>query len=197
MATNGSTRKPQEGRPALRGIETARLRLRPVRREDEDALHRLWTEPLVRRFLFDDEVVSREWVREEIERTLACFRDRGFGQWAVRRAGSEELIGFCGFRCFHEQPEPQLLYGMHPSVWGEGLATEAARAMIRCGFEELGFPRIVASADAPNAASLRVMEKSGLTFSERTREHGRDTIYHVASGEGYHPAPAPYRLERG
>ncbi len=166
--------------PALR-IETDRLWLRPYRSEDFDDLQRLWTDPQVRRYLLDDVVVSGDWVREEIESSHRCFLERGFGQWGVFRAGSSALIGFCGFRFFHQETEPQLLYGLHPSVWGRGFASEAARAMIRRGFEEDGFERIVASADAPNTASLRVMEQAGLEFDRRVMEHGLDTIYYSLS----------------
>jgi RimJ/RimL family protein N-acetyltransferase len=51
-------------------------------------------------------------------------------------------------------------------VWGQGLATEGARAALRYGFEVVGLERIISTARADNAASRRVMEKCGLVFQE-------------------------------
>lgn len=79
-------------------IETARLFLRPYTRDHLDALHRLWTDPDVRRYLFDDEIMERAWVAAEIEHSLACFEAHGFGQWAMFLKGHDALIGFGGYR---------------------------------------------------------------------------------------------------
>ncbi len=162
-------------------IETARLFLRPYTRDHLDALHRLWTDPDVRRYLFDDEIMERAWVAAEIEHSLACFEAHGFGQWAMFLKGHDALIGFGGYRFFHEPPKLQLLYGLAPAYWGQGLAAEAAHAMIRYGFEALRFDEIIASTDTPNEASIRVMEKAGMTFQKRLLLDGLDTIYYVIS----------------
>ncbi len=162
----------------LNTIETASLRLRPYQREDLDALHAFFTQQEVRRYLLDDEIVSRQWVAEEISGSIASFDRYGFGQWAVFLDPAAPLIGFCGYRFFHQPPERQLLYGIAPEHWGRGLATEAARAMIRFAFEHLDFESVVASTDAPNTASVRVMEKAGLSFEKRLMIDGLDTIYY-------------------
>jgi ribosomal-protein-alanine N-acetyltransferase len=99
----------------------------------------------------------------------------------------DTLIGFCGFWFFYDPPELQLLYGISPDRWGKGLATEIARAMIRYGFEEHSFDRIIASADAPNLASLRVMEKAGMTFEKRVCINGLDLVYYALAREAFHP----------
>ena len=162
-------------------IETPRLLLRPYTRDDLDALYRLWTDPGVRRYLFDDEIMTRAWVAAEIEHSLACFETDGSGQWAMMLKGHDALMGFCGYRAFHDPPEMQLIYGLAPAYWGRGLAAEAARAMIRYGFETLGFDEIIASTDAPNHASIRVMEKAGMAFQKRIPIDGLDTIYYAIS----------------
>ncbi len=166
-------------------IETARLLLRPYTRDDLDDLHRLWTDPDVRRYLFDDEIMERAWVATEIEHSLACFETQGFGQWAMFLKGHHALIGFCGYRSFLDPSEVQLIYGLAPAHWGQGLAPEAARALIRYGFDTLDFDEIIASADAPNEASFRVMEKTGMTFQKRVFIDGLDTIYYAISREDF------------
>jgi RimJ/RimL family protein N-acetyltransferase len=87
-----------------RHIETDRLRLRPLAREDVDALHRLLTEPGVRRYLLDDEVIPRDRTASFVDASLASFDADGYGLWAVTPKDGDALIGFCGFWRFHEPP---------------------------------------------------------------------------------------------
>jgi ribosomal-protein-alanine N-acetyltransferase len=159
--------------------------MRPIAHDLLDDLHRLWTEPDVRRYLFDDQVISREQVESEITSSMECFSKGGFGLWGLFLKGEGALIGFCGYRFFHDPPELQLLYGLAPRYWSKGYATEAAKAAIRHGFEHLSFDRVTASADAPNAASLRVMERAGLKFDRRVMNDGLDTVYYCLSKEDY------------
>jgi [ribosomal protein S5]-alanine N-acetyltransferase len=163
-------------------LRTERLELVPFAREDAPLLHGLLTDPAVRRFLLDDEVVTLEWVEGEVEASLASFERHAYGLWKLLLA-SGEVVGFAGYREFREPPELELLYGLLPGFWGRGLATEAAAALIRYGFEELGFERVRASTDAQNAASIRLMERLGMRFSKREERDGLDTI--------------GYELERG
>ena len=175
-------------------IETARLRLRPFAPADLDDLHRLFTAPGVRRYLLDDQVMPREWVAEEIASSAERFATNGGGLWSLFPKGEEKLIGACGYRFFHDPPELQLLYALAPTHWGTGLATEAARAMIRYGFEQLGLDRIVAATDPPNAASVRVMERCGLTYDKRATAGGLDTIFYSLGRGDFRPDDAPYAV---
>lgn len=166
-------------------IETTRLRLRPFTLDDVDDLHRLWTEPGVRQYLWDDEIIPRERAESIILSSLASFETNGYGLWALLTALEDALIGFCGFWSFHDPPRLELLYGITPAYWNQGLATEAARAMIRYGFEELSFERIEASTDAANLASSRVMERAGMSFWRREHTNGLETVYYAISREAF------------
>jgi RimJ/RimL family protein N-acetyltransferase len=64
----------------------------------------------------------------------------------------------------------ELLYGLYQNFWGRGLATEAARAVLRFGFEEVGLEEILACADLDNPASVRVMERLGMSYAGERRE---------------------------
>lgn len=165
-------------------IETPRLRMRPFEPGDADELHRVFTDPGVRRFLLDDQIVSREWVEDEITASMARFKAGSAGLFCMSSKDDETLIGFCGFRPFFEPPELQLLYGLLPAYWSKGLATEAARAMIEFGFEKLGFDRITASADDPNTASTRVLEKAGMVFDRRETINDLLTVFYSIGREG-------------
>ena len=178
----------------LHTIKTARLRLRPFTLEDVDDFHRLLIEPDVRKYLCDDQVLSREQAASFIDGSLASFETHGFGLWAVLPHQEDSLIGFCGYWFFYDPPELQLMYGIAPDHWGKGLATEVARVMIQYGFEEYSFDRIITNADAPNLASLRVMEKAGMTFEKRVCINGLDLVYYAIAREAFQPDESLYQI---
>ena len=164
-------------------LSTPRLRLRPLAGGDLDAAHSLWTDPDVRRYLWDDVVIPREQAVAVLAASEADFAAHGYGLWAVCVPETGELIGFCGFRPA-EEGEPELLYGLAPRWWGQGLATEAAQAVLGYGFDTLGFERVVAATDVPNAASVRVMERLGMRFERRGELNGLDTLFYALPRPG-------------
>jgi ribosomal-protein-alanine N-acetyltransferase len=163
-------------RPTLR---TARLSLRPLAAEDAVALHRLWNDAEVGRFLFDGKPVERDLVDAEIAASDENFERHGYGLWAICTGEGGPLDGFCGFHFFQGSPSLQLVYALDPRLWGRGLATEAACEALRYGVEALALDEIVASADAPNAASLAVMERCGMRFRRREEVRGRETVFYA------------------
>ncbi len=158
-------------------IDTPRTTLRPVATADLDGLHALWTDPDVRRYLWDDEVIPLDLTASAIERSIRQFADEGHGLWLALADHGGDIAGFCGFWYFHEPPQLELLYGVAPPFWGRGLATELATSMLRHGFEVLGLECIQGCTDFPNAASIRVMEKAGMRRSRRELAEGRDTVF--------------------
>ena len=159
-------------------IETRRLRLRPFAAADLGELHRHWTRPPVRKHLWDDCVITREQAAEVVAASVESFRRHGFGFWCVREKGSGAFAGYCGFDFLEGTGEVEIGYGIEPDLWGRGLATEAGRACLRYGFEEMEFPRVIGLADFENAASARVLEKLGMTFERRAPHRGRDTLFY-------------------
>lgn len=92
-------------------------------------------------------------------------------QLAIVLRAEGQLIGNCGLR--QDSPDARqadIGYELDPAHWGHGYATEAARAMLRFGFEERGVHRIWAHCLAENIASARVLEKIGMTLEGRQRE---------------------------
>ena len=144
-------------------LQTHRLTMTPVAQADGPELHALFTDPDVRRYLLDDLVVAAEWTADVVEKSVTMFSGQGYGLWALRQTGQQPIIGFCGYWRFEHLPHPlQLIYGLLPAWWGRGLATEAARTMLKYGFETLGFTEIMAATNVPNRASVRVMERLGM-----------------------------------
>lgn len=159
-------------------FETERLRLAPLGRDSVDAIHEVWVDPHVRRFLWDDEVIPRERAVEIVEANLASFGASRRGLWGVHLGDGGQLIGFCGFWHFHDPPRLELVYGLGPGHLGRGYATEAARAALAYAFERLGMERVEASTDAANAASVAVLERLGMAFSRRESANGLDTVHY-------------------
>ena len=145
-------------------LTTPRLRMRPIAPDDAPALHALWTHPDVRRFLWDDVVVGAEVVADVISASGRTFASDGWGFWVVLplEVEVEGARGFCGFRHEPDTGEVELIYGLEPALWGRGLATEAAEASLAYVFDRVGLPEVVAGTDAPNGASIRVLEKMGM-----------------------------------
>jgi len=150
---------------------------------DAEPLHALFTDPGVRRWLLDDQLVSLAWVEEEITQSEARFATGGCGLWTVREPRRRPIIGFAGFRFFWEPPELELVYGLHPSRWGRGLATEAARAATTYAFGTLGLQEVRAATDEPNTASVAVLRRLGFEEWKRTDDGPAGTLRFRLSSE--------------
>ncbi|MGH3146239.1 MAG: GNAT family N-acetyltransferase, partial [Rubrobacter sp.] len=161
-----------------------------------EALRRVSNEPLVRRYLWDHEPVSRVEIEELVAQSTRMFLEEGLGLFGVRLRGGEELVGFCGFLRLEGMEEPELAYELLPQVWGRGLATEAARACVRHAFEAVGLERVIAGADAPNVASLRVMEKLGMKPIGSINPHLPEDPYYALYRKGYFVSGAATVLAR-
>lgn len=145
------------------GLLTERLALEPWSEEDADALLALAREPQVRRFLFDDRVVDREWVDDACRASTARFTSGSIGLFVVRVLDQPGVLaGFTGFLPVYDPPVLELVYALAPYFHGRGLATEMARAMIALAFTRHGFDVVRASTDEPNFASIRVLERLGM-----------------------------------
>ncbi|MEM8767765.1 MAG: GNAT family N-acetyltransferase [Pseudomonadota bacterium] len=160
-------------------LATERLRLRPLVAADVSALHRFYNDPEVRRYLWDNEAVSTETVRDVVEQSQLDFKELGAGFFAIEMLDAPgEITGFCGYRRFEAGDQPELLYGILPEFWGQGFVTEAAKAVLRFGFEHCDMVSVVAATDTPNQASVRVLQRLGMFFRERREYHGLDTVFY-------------------
>jgi len=157
-------------------LEIEHLILRPWSLDDIDALHQIWTEPQVRRYLWDDEAISRQRAAAAVAAGVAGANRNGVGLWCVLPKPETAVAGFCGFRYIEDSSDIELLYGLLPDYWGQGLATEAARAALEYGFDAALFGRLYARTDVPNRASIRVLERLGMKFERETRLGARPTL---------------------
>ena len=166
-------------------IESERTVLRPFSPSDADALLAVFQDSAVRRYLLDDTIVSKTWMEKEIAASDARFAQSGTGLWSVCFNEQTSIIGFVGFREFFDPPQLQLMYGLLPDFWGQGLATEAAARVCDHAFETLGLDVINAAADIPNEASIRVLERLGMRRLKIGTEAQSDTAFFILSGDDW------------
>lgn len=149
-------------------LTTSRLSLQPVAASDLDALVRLWDNPRVRLYLFDNQPVTPESAAPILE---ACLHQAeiGLGMWNVQRLASPGLIGCAALLPVGValQYDPALegliepTIALHPDHWHRGYARECLRALLDYGFGAMGLERIAGVSDAPNEASHRMLAAVG------------------------------------
>jgi len=142
-------------------LETRRLILRPVLPRDTSAMMAVWSDTDVRRFLWDDRIISFGTAAAHTDASARDFAAHRFGLWSVRTRDADTLIGFCGLVA-GETGDPELCFGLLPAFWGLGFAQEASHAVLRHAFRTLHLPRVTANTDAPNARSARTLAALGM-----------------------------------
>jgi len=150
-------------------LETDRLILRRFTDADVDNLVGLDADPDVMFFISGGIPTARDEIETSVLPRFLWYHATfpGWGFWAVIEKMSDDFIGW-----FHLRPdpedgipdEPELGYRLRRSAWGNGYATEGARALVDKAFADLGASRVFATTMAVNRASRRVMEKAGLRF---------------------------------
>lgn len=154
-------------------IETDRLILRDFRDDDWQPMAAYWSDPRYQRYYPEMDDVEGA-VQHLVTRFLNGQQEdpRWRFQLAIIRKDDGRMIGNCGIRVnAPEHREASIGYELNPDEWGQGFATEAAEAIVRFGFEDLGLHRIWAEVNAENSGSIRVMTKLGMQREARFREH--------------------------
>lgn len=153
-------------------LETHRLLLRHQIPSDLDDLWALYCNPNITQFI-PDAPRSRAEAQEELEwHRHGHPKNRDLGLWATIHKATGKFIGRCGLLpwTIDGQPEVEVAYTIAEDFWGQGLAPEAAQAILRYGFETLNLSRLICLIDPENIASQRVAEKMGMAFEKEARD---------------------------
>ncbi|WP_148592407.1 GNAT family N-acetyltransferase [Streptomyces sp. WAC01526] len=174
MATSSAPTNPPLPYTPAYPIRTERLDLRPVTDDDFAAIHAYQRLPEVCRYLYwgpHDEAASRASVADKATRTT--LRASGdFLQLAVVVRETGTLVGDVTFVWnSREHRQGGIGYVFHPAHTGHGYATEASRALLKLGIEELQLHRIQAELDGRNTASARLLERLGMRREGHLREN--------------------------
>ncbi len=166
-------------------LTTDRLILRHWIPSDLDPLAEMMADPLYNRFMPGP--FPRSAAEEKFQLIQSKIDQTEFGPWAVELPGEAGFIGYAGLNIPTRElpcgPCVEIGWHFHPRFWGMGYATEASQEVLHWGFEERNLDEIVAFTVPENKASIRIMEKLGMT--------------HDPTGDFAHPAlPENHRLSR-
>jgi [ribosomal protein S5]-alanine N-acetyltransferase len=156
-------------------LETSRLTLRYITSRDAEALMPILGDAEVMQYSIIG-VHSPKQIKQFIEQRLISYMEYGFGLYAVVHKQNQELIGYCGFfiQSIEQQKEVEVGYRLAQKYWGQGLATEAAKAVVEYGQQRFNFQRFVCLIEIENSRSIRVANKLGMTLEKKIIYHGLD-----------------------
>lgn len=154
-------------------METSRLNLRYLTSRDAEALLPILGDPEVMRFSIIG-VHNKKQIKQFIEQRLLSYLEYGFGLYALINKQNKELIGYCGFfiQSIEKQREVEIGYRLAKKYWGQGLATEAAQAVLEYGKKRFNFQRFVCLIDSQNIRSVRVATKLGMKLEKKIIYYG-------------------------
>jgi RimJ/RimL family protein N-acetyltransferase len=155
---------------------TARLTLRAFTEADIDPLQRILSEEGVLRYFPRTDPPDRDRVERLIGHQLRQWEEHGCGWWAVELRSQNGLIGWNGLQFLPETGETEVGYLLGKPFWGQGLATEGARASLQYGFEHFDLETIIGITHPENIASQRVLEKLGLSLTGPARYFDMDCL---------------------
>jgi RimJ/RimL family protein N-acetyltransferase len=177
-------------------IRTRRLTLRPFTFADHDALHSWQSRPDVVRYLYGEPRSPEETADSLAVKVAVTWPEKEGDHLALAVEKDGEVIGETVLKWLSEKHrQGEVGYIFHPDHHGNGYATEAAVVMLDLGFKHLGLHRIVASCDAFNEPSWRVMERLGMRREAHFRHNevfkgawGEELIYAILEDEWHRMA---------
>ncbi len=112
------------------------------------------------------------------------YEKYGVGRLAVIEKGTDAFIGWCGLKYSPDIDEYDIGFRFFKDVWNQGYATETASRCLEFGFSDLNIDEIVGRAMTENMASIKVLEKIGMTFKQHFDFDGQDgVIYRMTKSE--------------
>jgi ribosomal-protein-alanine N-acetyltransferase len=164
-------------------LTTSRLHLRPFTAADHEAIHAVYSDPEVMRYVGHGAHRSMA----ETVRALRVYADvlaaHGYSFLAIVEREGGVVVGDAGLNPLGGRgPDVELGYTVARAAWGRGYATEVGRALVEHAFTALRVSRVVAQVEPANAASRRVLEKLGMTPREERIAYGRPHLLYVVEG---------------
>ena len=166
-------------------IETERLTLRHLTRDDVDAVFAVIGDPETMKFY--PQRFSREDAERWVVKSQERYRNDGFGLFAVVLKSNGEVIGNCGVVKQNVEDESLLDVGYHfrRDYWGHGYATEAAHACMDYAFRHLNAVKVVSLILPVNLPSRRVAERNGMTVERQVTFHDLPHLMYAMVREDY------------
>lgn len=154
-------------------IETERLILRRFEYSADEAMLRYWVADEKIQSLYSEPVYStKEAVKELLDKYIGSYEKNDYYRWAVIEKKSGECIGQIAYFLVDSKNHfAEIEYCIGSDFQCKGFATEAAKAIIRYGFEKLNLHKVQICTKTINKASKRVIEKCGFTYEGTLRDY--------------------------
>ena len=154
-------------------LKTGRLRLRQWKQEDYPAFAKLNADPEVMKYY--PEMLNEKDSNDMAQRFEALLAYRGWGFWVVEKLDEKKFMGFVGL---HEPtydlpvtPCVEIGWRLAREYWGQGYASEAAKASLEVAFKKLDLPEVYSFTSVLNKKSQAVMEKLGMVNMKQNFDH--------------------------
>lgn len=160
-------------------IETTRLLLRPPEATDVQPMVEVHQDPDVVRYLAPggSNDVAVAW--RNVALMIGHWQMRGYGPWIITAKGSGEIVGRAGLWNAEGGPGVELGWVVRRSMWGQGIATEAAHAARDWGWQHVDTDRILCVIHKANLPSIRIAEKLGAHLERREVVDGAEVLTYV------------------
>jgi RimJ/RimL family protein N-acetyltransferase len=155
-------------------LQTLRLDFREFVAADAPEIWRLDRDPDVMRYIGDGKPSTRAQVAARIRHVPRVYRlFPGLGTWRASRRDTGAFVGWFSLKYIPDTVEVEVGYRLLREAWGQGLATEGARELVRYGFDTVGLYRIIGITHPDNVASQNVLMKCGLAPAGWGRYYGQ------------------------
>lgn len=158
-------------------VETDRILMRGLVREDVDAFFEMDSDPEVHTYLGKKPITSKQEALDMIDFIRQQYLDYGIGRWAIIDKETNEFVGWGGMKYRTDVTNGHtnyydVGYRLLRKYWGKGYATESAKASLKYAFEVLNLDKVYAMAHVDNAASRNALQKSGLKITDQYDHEG-------------------------
>jgi len=154
-------------------INTARLILRRFEYTDDDAMLEYWISDEKIQSLYSEPVYrTKREVKELLDQYISSYEREDYYRWAMVDRETDQCIGqIAYFLVDNKNHFAEIEYCVGSAFQGRGLATEATRAVIGYGFEEMNLHKVQICTKTINTPSKRVIEKCGLKYEGTLRDY--------------------------
>lgn len=147
--------------------ETPRLRIRHLTVVDTQFILHLLNEPSFIHNIADRGVRNEQDALDYLlNGPMKSYHTYGYGLYLVEHVDNAEPMGICGLIYRSNLQETDIGFALLPQYWGQGYATEAAKAVLQYGYHKLKLSRIVGLTSASNLTSINLLSKLGLQFEK-------------------------------
>lgn len=151
-------------------LETPRLTLRKIKLEDAEAMYQYASKDDVTKYVLWDSHKSLETTKQFIQMMINQYEEGNLA-WSITLKETQEFVGTIDFVMYNKAEKiAEIGYALSDRHWGKGYVSEATKALLDFGFNELQLVRIQARCFADNVGSERVMQKVGMTYEGTMRK---------------------------